>query len=246
MTTPIVIARLLPELLSINGSSANAEILAATLDRMGHPVRRVDVTSQTDAAVTPDIVCVGSGSTSALQPALTALVPLTAALRGWVEGGAAFFAVGMGWDLLGRDMTVADSRVLPGIGLYPSSSDYRTGRFAGEVGGTDYRGREIAGYINQVGTSTLHDGEPLMTITHCKNPIDSREGIVRGKLFGTKLGGPALSVNPDVRDDVLDTVLATRGLGQVADCSTPDFIDFHARVDEVATKAREKILSRLR
>ena len=242
----IVIARLLPELLSINGSLGNADILAATLTRMGHAVRVVDVSSVGGGSIAPDVVCVGSGSTSALQPALTALVPLTPAVQGWASNGAAFFAVGMGWDLLGQDITVVDGQVLPGIGIFPSSADYRPGRFAGEVAGTDYRGRHSAGYINQVGYSTLRGGTPLLTITHQAKPVAANEGIVSGHLFGTKLGGPALSLNPHLRDDVLDKVLASRGLATVAECSTPGFAEFHARVNDVATAARRSILARLR
>ena len=242
----IIIARLLPDLLSINGSLGNADILAATLTRMGHKVSVVDVSGASDVAVTPDVVCVGSGSTSALQPALTALVPIASALHGWAKDGVAFFAIGMGWNVLGRDITVADGGVLPGIGIFPSSADYQPGRFAGEVAGADYKNRDTAGYINQVGTTTLHGGTPLMTISHQAKPITPDEGIVHGRLFGTKLGGPALSLNPHLRDDVIDAMLARLGLETVADCQTDGFVEFHTRVDQLAEIARKKIRQRLR
>jgi CobQ-like glutamine amidotransferase family enzyme len=242
----IVIARVLPDLLSINGSLGNADILAATLTRMGHAVSVVDISGVSDVAATPDVVCVGSGSTSTLQPALTALVPLATALQDWAKNGAVFCAVGTGWDVLGRDITARDNQVLPGIGIFPSSADHLTGRFAGEVAGVDYRGRDTAGYINQVGTTTLHDGQSLVTITHQAKPIAPDEGIVHGQLFGTKLGGPVMSVNPHLRDDVIDAILARRGLGSVAECQTPGFKDFHDRVDQLASTAREKIRQRLR
>lgn len=242
----ILIARLLPDLLSINGSLGNADILASTVNRMGHEVNVVDVSGASDVAVTPDVVCVGSGSTSALQPALTALVPIASALHGWAQDGAAFCAIGMGWDVLGQDITLADGGVLPGIGIFPSSADYRPGRFAGEVAGVDHKNRDTAGYINQVGTTTLHDGTPLMTISHQAKPIAPGEGIVHGSLLGTKLGGPALSLNPHLRDDVIDTILAGRGLGTLAECQTDGFREFHTRIDHLAATAREKIRQRLR
>ena len=242
----MLIARLLPDLLSINGSLGNAEILASTITRMGHKVTVVDVSGVGDVAVTPDVVCVGSGSTSALQPALTALVPIASALHGWAQDGAAFCAIGMGWDVLGQDITVAEGQALPGIGIFPSSADYRPGRFAGEVAGNDYKNRDTAGYINQVGTTTLHDGTPLMTISHQAKPIAPDEGIVHGSLFGTKLGGPVLSLNPHLRDDVIDGVLARLGLGTVAECQTDGFREFHTRIDHLAATARENIRQRLR
>ena len=242
----IVIARLLPDLLSINGSLGNADILASTLTRMGHKVKVVDVSGVGDVAISPDVVCVGSGSTSALQPALTALVPITSALHGWAQDGAAFCAIGMGWDVLGQDITVAEGEVLPGIGIFPSSADYGPGRFAGEVAGVDYKNRDTSGYINQVGTTTLHDGTPLMTVTHQAKPIAPDEGIVHGSLFGTKLGGPALSLNPHLRDDLIDAILVRLGLGTVGECQTVGFREFHTRIDQLALSAREKIRQRLR
>jgi CobQ-like glutamine amidotransferase family enzyme len=132
------------------------------------------------------------------------------------------------------------------MGIYPTTADYRPGRFAGEVAGTDYRGRETAGYINQVGTSARHDGQPVFTIIRCAKPIAAEEGIVCGPLFGTKLGGPALSLNPHLRDDVVDAILARRSLGSVADCAAPGFTEFDARVKQSASRAREGILHRLR
>jgi CobQ-like glutamine amidotransferase family enzyme len=246
MTAPIVIARLLPDLLSINGSSANAEILHATLTRMGHPVVRVDVAGVGDGAMTPDVVCVGSGSTSALTPTLTALLPLASTLQAWAAHGAQWVAVGMGWDVLGQDITLTTGDVLPGVGIFSSSADYRSGRFSGEVSGVDFLDRPTAGYINQVGTSTLHGGEPLMSITHSASPIPPAEGVIEGPLLGTKMGGPLMSLNPHLRDDVLNRVLAGRGLPPVAQCQLAGFQEFHARTETLAQKAREAIAARLR
>ncbi len=239
MTSAIVIARVLPDILGINGSAANADILAVTLDRMGIPAMVVDVRELGDQATTPDVVCSGSGSTSGLRPALTALVPLAKTLTDWAEDGVCFLAVGMGWDVLGKDITLPDGQVLPGVGLYPSSADYTSGRYSGEVFGVDYRGRETSGYINQVGQSSLHDGSALMTVTHSATPHPPEEGIVAGQLYGTRLGGPVLSLNPHLRDDIIDHVAARRGL------SLPEPGDFHARTHDLARKARQAIASRL-
>lgn len=246
MSTPLVVARLVPKLLGINGSIANAEILATTFTHTGQAAVVIDVNGVFDAGISPDVVCVGSGSTSALGPALSALIPLTPALLGWATDGVAFIAVGMGWDLLGQAITAATGEVLPGVGLFPSTADHRPGRFAGEVAGRDYRGRSTAGYINQVGTTIRHRGDALVTISHRVGPIMSEEGIVDGHLFGTRLGGPVLSLNPHLRDDIADIVLARRGLGSLAEQTAPGFAEFHARTTDLASRAREGIFDRLR
>jgi CobQ-like glutamine amidotransferase family enzyme len=239
MTSAIVIARILPDILGINGSAANAEILAVTLGRMGIPATVVDVAGGGDQAITPDVVCVGSGSTSGLRPALTALVPLAKTLTDWAKAGVCFLAVGMGWDVLGRDITLADGQVLPGVGLYPSSADYTSGRYSGEVCGVDYRGRETSGYINQVGSSSRHDGSALLTVTHFATAHPPEEGIVFGQLYGTRLGGPVLSLNPHLRDDIIEHVAARRGL------LLPEPGDFHTRTHSLAAIARQAIALRL-
>lgn len=245
MTAPFVIAKLLPDLLGINGSTGNAEILAATLTRMGYPSTTVEVNRVGDCPQPPDIVVVGSGSSSSLRPALTAAVPLASTLHQWAGSGAAFLAVGMGWDVLGTQLTLASGEVVPGVGVFDTSSDYRVGRYSGEVSGVDYRGRPIAGYINNLGRTTVHRGTTLMTITHSAKPIESDEGVVDNHLVGTKLGGPVLSLNPSLRDEILDVVLARRGEGSVADCDQPGFSEFHSRVERLAAHARAGIIARV-
>lgn len=245
MTSSFLVARLLPSLLGINGSSGNAEILASTLIRMGHRVQTVDVNQVGDCPQQPDVLVVGSGSSSALRPALTALVPLASNLHTWVDAGLPVVAVGMGWDVLGEKITAAEGDTVPGVGLFGTSADYHTSRYSGEVSGVDYRQRPVAGYINSIGATTLHRGEPLITITRSAKPIDSAEGVVDQHLLGTKLGGPVMSLNPGLRDDVVDIMLARRGEGSVADCDHPGFAEFYSRVERLASHARAGIVSRL-
>ena len=245
MTTSFVVARLLPDLLGINGSTGNADILATTLTRMGHHVVTVDVNSVGDCPHPPDVVVVGSGSTSALHPALTALIPLASTLHGWATQGVPFVAVGMGWDVLGQNITDTEGTTAPGVGVFATSVDYRPGRFSGEVAGVDLRGRPVAGYINQVGTSTLHRGEALATITQSAKPIPREEGVIDGHLFGTRLGGPVMSLNPALRDDVVDIILTRSNQDLVSDCTHPGFTEFHTRVDSLAARARAGIVQRL-
>lgn len=239
MTSWFTIARILPDMLGVNGSAANAEIVGASLRAMGHEVSIIDVLSPHDVASTVDLVCVGSGSGSSVSPAASALIGLLPALASWRDQGASFFSVGTGWDLLGRQLINVAGATIPGAGIYPSTADHRTGRFTGEVSGSDYRGRDVAGYINQVGSSTLDDGVvALWSIAAGGGDAPPAEGLVSGVLRGTRLGGPALALNPHWCDDIVHEMLAARGLTSVT-------TDFNSRVFEAALRARALINRRL-
>lgn len=239
MISHFTIVRVLPEMLGVNGSAANADIVGASLRAMGHQVSILDVSGTNQVTTTVDLVCVGSGSGSSLGPAATALIGLVPALASWQEQGASFFSVGTGWDLLGRHVTSAGGDTIPGAGIYPSTADHRTGRFAGEVAGVDYLNREVAGYINQVGSSVLDEGvSPLWTVEAAASSHPPAEGLLSGPLMATRLGGPALALNPQWCDDIIDDMLQARGLSAT-------HTDFRERVGDAAARARELIRDRV-
>ena len=239
MNSWFTIARLLPDTLGVNGSSQNALILGKTLSQMGHQVSVVDINDPADVVSTVDIVCVGSGSRSTVKPAATQLIGLVRVLTEWRNTGAYFFAVGVGWDLLGSHLVVAQDETLPGVGIFPSHATHETPRFAGEVSGVDYQGRRSAGYVNQVGHTTLDSGvTPLVDITHSAKPWEKQDGLVATGLMATRLGGPALSLNPHWALDIAHEVVATRG-------QTARPTAFHDRVESLAVSARALIDQRL-
>ena len=239
MTQWFTIARVLPERLGLNGSTASAEILAMTLRHMGHEASIVDIHSPADAPSTVDIVTMGSGSTSQLAPAATDLIALIRTFEHWKNSGAHWVAIGMGWDLLGESLITAEGDTVPGAGIFPSRADYRAGRFSGEVRGVDLARRESAGYINQVGTSELWgDAQPLLKLQGVPEGWPEQEGLRAPHLFATRLGGPALALNPHWALDISADVLASRGLH-------PEPGDFHSRVEAAAARARALIVGRL-
>ena len=239
MTQWFTIARVLPERLGLNGSTASAEILAMTLRHMGHEASIVDIHSPADAPSTVDIVTMGSGSTSQLAPAATDLIALVRTFEHWKNSGAHWVAIGMGWDLLGESLVTAEGDTVPGAGIFPSRADYRAGRFSGEVRGVDLAGRERSGYINQVGTSELWgDAQPLLKLQGVPEGWPEQEGLRAPHLFATRLGGPALALNPHWALDISADVLASRGLH-------PEPGDFHSRVEAAAARARALIVGRL-
>jgi len=239
VSSSFTIVRLLPGLLGLNGSAANAEIVARSLRELGHTVRIIDVDNPSEVDTSVDLVCVGSGSGSQLRPAATQLLALASNLQEWKRHGAWFCAVGSGWDLLGRHVTLAEGETLLGAGIFPSTSDLTIARFAGEVCGIDHRGRPSAGYINQVGTATLDEGvEPLLHIQRGAPDHSATDGLIAPGLLATRLGGPALALNPQWADEVVSALLASR-----KESFEPQ--DFHHRVASAAAQAREKIEQRL-
>ncbi|MFT6973717.1 MAG: CobQ-like glutamine amidotransferase family enzyme [Pontimonas sp.] len=233
------LARLLPLVLGLNGSAANAEILAQALEHSGHDAHIVDVHSLGDAPAEVDAVCVGSGSASSMRPAAAQLIPLLGVVNRWRSHGAFFVAVGTGWDLLGVSVTTPAGEVLPGAGIFPSEADHRSIRFSGEVAGVDYRGRPSAGYVNQVGAATLHDGvKALMRVEGSESEYPPAEGLIGKGLLATRMGGPALALNPHWCDDILEDVLERRG-------ESRHTREFHDRVANAADHARAGIERRL-
>lgn len=239
MTSWFTIARVLPTMLGVNGSGAGADIVGAALRSMGHEVSLVDIHGPGDVVRTVDFVSIGSGSGSSTGPAATELIGLVPALRSWQDQGAWFFAVGTGWDLLGHHVVTASGDVIPGVGVFPSRADHRSGRFSGEASGLDYKSRNTAGYINQVGSSTLDEGvQALWSIDAVAGEYPVAEGLISGTLMATRLGGPALSLNPHWVDDIVSGMLAARRLAPVT-------TDFHERVAGLAERARGSINARL-
>ncbi|MBT4909721.1 MAG: hypothetical protein HON64_06560 [Microbacteriaceae bacterium] len=239
MSTSFTIARVLPQILGLNGSSASAEILGSSLRHLGYDVSIMDIHSPQDAVSDVDIVCVGSGSTSSINPGASAILGLVQLFHAWSARGAIWCAQGTGWDLLGASLTTPEGRVIPGAGVFPSEADLRAPRFSGEVAGVDYQGRDSAGYVNAIGHTTLLDpSQVLVNLSARAGEFPSEEGIVSPGLFATKIGGPALALNPHWSNDLVTAALATRGL-------TPEFGEYHDRVESLAQRARAKIVARL-
>lgn len=239
MTQWFTIARIVPERLGLNGTTASAEILAMTLRHSGHEVSIVDIHGPADAPSTVDIVTIGSGSTSQIAPAATELISLVRLFQAWKQSGSHWVAIGLGWDLLGESLLTEQGDTVPGAGIFPSRANHQRGRFSGEVQGLDYRGRHSAGYINQLGSTELLEGvEPLLSLENPPEGWPTSEGLRGDRLFATRLGGPALALNPHWAHDIVTEVLASRGL-------SPDMGSPQDRIELAAGHTRKLIAQRL-
>ena len=234
----IVIARLVPNILGLNGSSANADILGGYLRHAGHDAEVVSVTSPETAPAHVDVLCVGTGSASSLSPAATAIIPLARMIGKWRESGAWVCAIGTGWDLLGQSVVTPSGEKLPGAGIFASHADHRGERFSGEVFGHDHHGRPSAGYVNHVGTVSLDEGAHSLVTVEGPSSYPVSEGLVGERLLATRFGGPALALNPHWAKDISQSVVEKSG-------GVLQHTDFHDRVESHAARARELIRSRV-
>jgi CobQ-like glutamine amidotransferase family enzyme len=80
--------------------------------------------------------------------------------------------------------------------------------------------------------------QALWSIDTASGDYPAVEGLISGTLMATRLGGPALSLNPHWVDDIVTGMLTARGLAPVA-------TDFHERVVDLAERARGSINARL-
>lgn len=239
MTQWFTIARVIPERLGLNGTTASAEILAMTLRHRGHEVSIVDIHGPADAPSTVDIVTIGSGSSSQIAPAATDLISLVRLFQAWKQSGSHWVAIGLGWDLLGESLLTEQGDAVPGAGIFPSRANHQLGRFSGEVQGLDYRGRQSAGYINQLGSTELLEGvEPLLSLENPPEGWPKSEGLRGDHFFATRLGGPALALNPHWAQDIVTEVLVSRGL-------SPEIGPPQERIELAARRTREQIAKRL-
>ena len=77
-----------------------------------------------------------------------------------------------------------------------------------------------------------------MALENPQEGLPVTEGLRGENLFATRLGGPALALNPHWALDIASDVLASRGL-------EPARGEFHQRVEAAAAEARGRIIRRL-
>ena len=242
----ITLVRLLPDTLNLNGSLGNAEVLATRMRWWGVDVAVTDVNRGDKLGDAPDLVVIGHGTSSMVTPAGAELGRWRDTLRGWAESGTHWFGAGLGGDLLGESVALdATAPRIPGLGLTGVHTTLRANRASTEVSGLDYRGREVAGYLNDAALRETSDAAPLLSFLPVPNDTwqggngEQGEGVQSERLWATAVSGPFLALNPHVADDIIGSVLASRGI------SLPELTEAHSRVDSAAETARAWIRSRL-
>jgi CobQ-like glutamine amidotransferase family enzyme len=238
---------LLPSQLGLNGETGNLDCLVQRLKWAGvdSKVQIFDGTGHVPSD--PDAIFIGSGTLAGGIEALEALRPAASNLVKLAEAGVPFLALGLGWEILGKSITLTDGKVLEGLGIFPSKSERTTERASSECFGFDDAGSLTTGYANHSSEIELLEGaRPLIELvagfgnssrTDAKKRAD--EGLVFGNLIAARLNGPLLPLNPHLADRFLEIVTKKSGV------SYQQSSELAIQADGFAYKAREELKQRL-
>lgn len=231
MSTPLRLVRILPELLGINGSLGNAEVLQVRAQWWSVPVEVTDVWEGQPLPPSADIVLLGHGTSSAAARAAASIETWRDELHALYTRGSSVVGVGLGGDLLGQSLRVGQQQ-LSGAGLTPGRATLQATKVSSEVVGIDSDGRDIAGYLNDL-TEREAVSTPLCTLQRPRSLRDT-DGYRAERIWVSSLSGPLLALNPHLADDILSTHR-----------TLPAPTEQHVAADTAAAMARAAIAARL-
>ena len=242
----LTLVRILPRLLSLNGSLGNAEVLATRLSWWGFSVDVIDLNEKDSPEVAPDFAVIGHGTSSMVTPVSEALERWKDTFHQWMHSGTQWWGSGLGGDFLGQAVRMSEHDPWrDGVGFTSVTTTLRSERASQEVAGLDRSGREVAGYLNDAAHREAEGVTPLLSFLPVRNDrwsgatAEGGEGVYQDGLSVSAVSGPLLALNPHLADDILRQVLARKGK------ELPEPTDQHRRVDEAAATARAWIRSRL-
>lgn len=229
-----------------NGDSGNVLALRRRLEWSGFDVTvdRVDPGDDWATRV-PDFVVVGGGSIPAQRDALPHLVAQGERIAEWIAAGSVYLAVAGGYALSATEVQLpGETSARAGIGVFAGRSA-PTGRLvSGPIAFRSIEHGVLHGYVNLAQRVQLADvGDALGSIEvgPWSEPTGAAEGAQRGHAYGTHAHGPIVPKNPRLADAIIRAGLARLG---IADRYRPGTA--HARVDELARRARASLAARLR
>ncbi|RFA20763.1 type 1 glutamine amidotransferase [Subtercola boreus] len=261
------ILHLFPRTLGMNGENGNVEILVRRAESRGVSVsvKRYEDGDSLPASV--DLVFIGSGPVSAQLETYAWLPVVAPPLRALAAHGVPFLAVGAGFQLLGRSVTLVDGTELTGAGVFPVTTVVGGERVVGDFVVSSPKLGTLVGFENRGSSVSIGDATPLGSVVYGRGnlpalgpgasagaaavaasganadgtvlvaPDDRAEGFWVGNLIGTHLHGPVLANNPALADWLLEAALARRG--ETLPAAPADLVE----IDRRAAKARETIAS---
>jgi CobQ-like glutamine amidotransferase family enzyme len=238
---------LFPTQLGLNGEKGNLDCLVQRLSWAGFDSEVAVFDGSGKLPERIDAVFIGSGTLAGATTALEALEPTASKILSLSESGVPFLALGLGWEILGKSITLTDASVIHGVGVFPSRSIRTKERASAECFGFDDAGNLTTGYANHSANVELLEGaSPLIklsagygnsSIMEAKQRSD--EGLVSSHLMAARLNGPILPMNPHLADRFL------RGLAHRSGFDYQLESEAASTADGFASKAREELKQRL-
>lgn len=237
---------LFPAQLGLNGETGNLTTLVKRLQWSGTEASIETFSGGTALPKNVAAVFIGSGTLSGAVDALALSESVKEQLVDFANAGVPFLALGLGWEILGKELELVDGARLEGIGIFPSSSKRVSVNASEESFGYDPDGNLTVGYANHSSNITLGDSvSPLIELTagfgnsSTQNAkLRSDEGLMAGNLMAARLNGPLLALNPHLADRFIDLIASRSEFDyQVSDEAR--------KVDEFAAKARLELKNRL-
>lgn len=202
----LTVATLFPLATVAAADEANATALVRRGAARGLSVEAVTV-DRPQAFADADVYLVGGTGRGGVQALVAALseTDLVSRIR---DGGAVLFAVDAGLDAVGRSWVDPTGAARGGLGLAPVSAhaDHDATGTVVTRPDVDLGLPALVGWeANDVRTE-LHDGaRALFTLDAGRGNRsgDGGEGVLAGRVLGTRLHGPLLALNPELADLVL-------------------------------------------
>jgi len=221
----IKLLHLFPDALSASGDSGNVQTVSYRLSSRGVPVETVVWSGSGDLPNDVNAVFIGNGPWSAAKKVLTVLSTHADVLRKLAQAEVPFFAVGSGAEILSESVVDGQGFLHEGLGIFPFSARREVDRRVGYMKIT--RGsEEFVGFGDFASVWTLSD-ESLALGSGLVGDRSSEvfpEGTFVGASISTRLGGPALPLNPALADLFVGLVLTHAGISlELAKLETDEY-----------------------
>ena len=210
----LTILHLYPDCMSLYGEYANVMVLRRHLEAMGVTVTvETALFEETPGFDHADFIYMGAGTEHTQKAALTALLPHKDALKAAIDRGAVVLFTGNAMETLGRDITDAEGKRWPGLGLADFTTVETDKRDPVDViAHTELWDSLVVGFMNKC-SMTEDVTSPLfgrLSLGFGNEEAKGAEGYVSGNVFATHLTGPILVKNPDFTDFLIRRIFAAK------------------------------------
>lgn len=235
----VVILELYSNDLALNGDTGNRRALARRLELAGVEVEQHTYNQGDKLGIMPDIVVIGTGTSSAQRALAEDLAGIAPQLREWSKDGVVFLAAGAGFHLLGNSVKLSADTMIDGVGIFDITVDATAARVVTEAFGIDGQFGLLIGTENHSALTSLASGiAPIGAVRNGVGNGNELEGAVVGNSFGTHLHGPALVLNPVLADHLIGLAVARTGDSYVKNAE-------HDKLDATVDLAREILIGKL-